>query len=106
MNGKKFILSIVLIAATITFLSFSKEWTGSVKGRINPGDAALRAFVFSAKDTVMANVVNGGFIIMNVKPGSYTLLLEAKPPYRNVIRESISVVDGEPTDVGLIEMLR
>jgi hypothetical protein len=106
MTRKRNIIAAALISISVMLLSFSGNWSGSVKGRINPGDAALRAFVFSAKDTVSANVLNGGFMILNVKPGTYTLLVEGKPPYRNLIKESISVVDGEPTDVGMIEMLR
>lgn len=98
----------ILLTGCIALLLFSfiSRWTGTVKGTVNPSDGALRAFVFSARDTFSANVNNGTFIILNVKPGSYNLLIEGKPPYRNVIKESISVIEGEPTDVGTIEMLK
>lgn len=103
MNKK--ILMTAFAALLLVFLfSFSRIWNGTVKGTVNPGDGALRAFVFSAKDTFSANVINGSFIIAGVKPGSYNLLVQAKPPYQNVLKESVSVADGEPTDVGMIEL--
>jgi hypothetical protein len=102
--NKKAVITVVSVLLLVFLFSFNRIWTGTVKGSVNPGDGALRAFVFSAKDTFSANVINSTFIIPGVKPGSYNLLVQAKPPYQNVLKESVSVVDGEPTDVGMIEL--
>ncbi|MBS1563648.1 MAG: hypothetical protein JST39_04630 [Bacteroidetes bacterium] len=78
---------------------------GAVTGNINPSDAALRAWLFSDRDTLMAQVeTSGHFQISQVKPGSYRLLVEAKPPYRNNVREGIVVTEGAPTNIGTIDM--
>jgi|SRR5882724_6605949 len=94
---------IFLIFAFVFLFSFTKTWNSPVKGKVNPSDAALRAWVYGS-DTLNAPVNSGYFQIDNVKPGSYILVIEGKPPYRNVSKDGIVVVDGQPTDVGTIEM--
>jgi hypothetical protein len=79
---------------------------GTVRGTVSPTEAGLRAFLFSGKDTVSANVVNGAFQFSAVKPGQYSLLVEAVPPYRNGVKEGIRVTEGEFTDAGQIELSR
>lgn len=84
-----------------------RSMAGTVTGNVNPAEAALRAWVFSSTDTLTAQVENSGhFQISPVKPGNYRLLIEARPPYRNSVREGIRVADGPPTDVGTIDMQR
>jgi hypothetical protein len=41
---------------------------------------------------------------MDVKPGSWKLVVEAVLPYKNDERESILVTDGQITDIGLIKL--
>ncbi len=97
------------LTAIITWLSlssFQKFWNSPVKGSVNPEDGALRAWVFSKTDTLNASVIQGNFMITNVKPGNYTLMLEGKPPYRDSFKQDVVVVDGQMTDVGVIEMIK
>jgi hypothetical protein len=84
--------------------SFIKINNGIVKGTVTPSDGALRAFLFSATDTLNATVEQGIFQINDVKPGNYILMVEGKPPYRNSTKDGISVIDGQLTDVGEITM--
>jgi hypothetical protein len=84
--------------------SFKFIWNSPVKGSVNPTDGALRAWLISPKDTVNAPVIQGNFMITNVKPGNYTLMVEGKPPFRDSFKQDILVVDGQPTDVGVIQM--
>jgi hypothetical protein len=86
--------------------SFRLYWNSPVKGSVNPSDAAIRAWIISRSDTLNSPVIQGNFMISNVKPGNYTLMLEAKPPYRDSFKQDVLVVDGQPTDVGVIEMHR
>jgi hypothetical protein len=90
-------------AAFIT-MAFQLHFNSPVKGSVNPSNAALRAWIFSRTDTLNSPVIQGNFIISNVKPGNYTLMVEAKPPYRDSFKQDVLVVDGQPTDVGVIEM--
>jgi hypothetical protein len=43
-------------------------------------------------------------MITNVKPGTYLLMIEGRPPYRDSYKQDILVVDGQPTDAGVVEM--
>jgi|SRR5579863_62781 len=90
----------------LTFLSlaFSFYYNSPVKGSVSPADGASRAWLISRHDTLNAPVIEGNFMITNVKPGNYTLMLEARPPYRDSFKQDVLVVEGQPTDVGVIEM--
>ncbi len=97
---------LLLLTALCFMMAFRLHWNSPVKGSINPSDGAVRAWVFSKTDTLNSPVIQGTFMISSVKPGNYTLMLEAKPPYRDSFKQDVLVVDGQPTDVGVIEMHR
>jgi hypothetical protein len=85
-------------------LSFCTFFNSPVKGSVSPANGANRAWLISKTDTANAPVIQGNFMITNVKPGNYTLMLEAKPPFRDSFKQDVLVVDGQPTDVGVIQM--
>lgn len=105
MKGRLLTYCLLLIILAAPAPGFIKPVAGVLIGNVNPPDAALRAWIFSGTDTLEANIENSGhFQISQVKPGNYRLLIEARPPWRNNLRESVRVNDGPPTDVGTIEM--
>jgi hypothetical protein len=85
-------------------LAFCLYVNSPVKGSVSPANGASRAWLISKTDTANAPVIQGNFMITNVKPGNYTLMLEAKPPFRDSFKQDVLVVEGQPTDVGVIEM--
>jgi len=87
-------------------MAFHSVWNSPVKGSVDPSDGAIRAWLFSRTDTLNAPVIQGNFFISNVKPGNYMLMLEGKPPYRDSFKQGVIVVEGLPTDVGIIAMHR
>ena len=95
-----FLLGIVAFLS----LAFRIYYNSPVKGSVSPANGAGRAWLISRNDTLNAPVIQGNFMITNVKPGNYTLMLEAKPPYRDSFKQDVLVVEGQPTDVGVIEM--
>jgi hypothetical protein len=97
----------LLVGLTILLITaFRVHWTSPVKGSITPDDASDRAWLFSRTDTFYAPVTQGNFMITNVKSGTYILRIEGKPPYRDSFKEDVVVVDGQPTDVGVIDMYK
>lgn len=96
------ILGIAVITAGL--LAFNKLEDGSVKGTVTPPDGAIRAWVLSAKDTFRTGISSGSFEFKNVKRGTYRLIIEAKAPYKNVAKDSITVVEGNSLDVGEIAL--
>ena len=80
--------------------AFNNIEDGTVKGTVSPPEGGLRAWVLSAKDTFKTDISAGIFEIKNVKSGTYRLIIEVKPPYKNVSKDSITVVEGNSIDVG------
>jgi hypothetical protein len=89
------------IAAAGLF-AFNAITDGTIKGKVSPSEAAVRAWAESSTDTLNVVVQNGMFEIANVKPGTYKIIIEAKPPYKNTSKDGVVVADGQPTDVGEI----
>jgi hypothetical protein len=97
---------LLLVLTVLLVTAFRVHWNSPVKGSITPDDASDRAWLFSRTDTLYAPVMQGNFMITNVKPGTYILRVEGKPPYRDSFKEDVVVVDGQPTDVGVIDMYK
>ena len=95
-----FVILIVVSAFVII-----PKWRSPVKGSVNPSNSGIRAWVFSKTDTFSTAItISGFFQIENVKEGSYTLMIEGRPPYRDLFKYGVVVVDEQPTDVGVIDM--
>lgn len=75
----------------------------SIKGRVEPVDAAVEAVALSSTDSVTVAVTDGMFLL-NVRRGTYKLIVVGKAPYKNVIKDNVEVADGNTTDVGIIRM--
>lgn len=95
-NFLGFVMAVVLIS------SFTGTRSG-IQGTIDPPEGAKRIWAVNGKDTVAIIPAPGSFIL-DVKPGTWKLVVEAVLPYKNAERESILVMDGEITDVGLIRL--
>jgi hypothetical protein len=108
MRSKPFItlfrIAIVSSVLIVICTSFCIYFNSPVKGSVSPANGSSRAWLISRTDTLNAPVLQGIFMITNVKPGNYTLMLEGRPPFRDSFKQDVLVVDGQPTDVGVIEM--
>jgi hypothetical protein len=103
MNIRSIKLGAVAVAAAGLF-AFANLRLGSIRGTITPTDAGVRAWAESATDTLKVPIVNGAFEITDAKPGAYKIVIEAKPPYRNIAKDGLLVTDGQATDVGEITL--
>jgi len=95
---------VALGIATAGLFAFKSVDTGSIKGTITPADGATKVWALSSADTLRADIHAGGFEITGAKAGTYRLIIEAKPPYRNTAKDNVAVVDGQPTNVGEIKL--
>ena len=95
---------VALSIATAGLFAFKGIDTGSIKGTVTPADGATKAWALSSTDTLKADIKSGGFEITNAKAGTYRLIIEAKPPYKNTAKDNVTVVDGQPTNVGEIKL--
>ena len=95
-----FMISIVSpVAAGITV----KKAATVIKGRVDPVDAAIEVWAINGTDTLKVGITDGGFTL-NVKPGVYKVVIVAKVPYKDVIKDDVQVADGNTTDIGTIKL--
>ena len=104
MNFRSIKLGSSVTVAAVGLFAFCLLRFGSIRGTITPIDAGVRAWAESATDTLKAPIVNGAFEITDAKPGAYKIIIEAKPPYRNIAKDGLMVTDGQATDAGEITL--
>ncbi len=98
-NAIGIILTIFLIS------SFAAKYRSGIQGTIDPPEGAKRIWAISDRDSVSIIPAPGSFLI-EVKPGSWKLVVEAVLPYKNLERESVLVTEDQITDIGLIKLER
>ena len=91
------------LIAVVLISSFASQDRSGIQGTIDPPEGARRIWAVSGKDTVSIIPAPGSFI-MDVKPGSWKLVIEAVLPYKNAERDAVLVTEGQITDVGLIKL--
>ena len=104
MKKVKMALVALSIATAGLFAFNSDPMAGSIRGTISPADGASRVWAISTSDTASGNIQNGAFEIVTAKEGVYKVIVEAKPPYRNAAKDNVTVVNGQSTDVGQINL--
>jgi hypothetical protein len=103
---KKAKLALVAMGiSTAALFSFKEFQTNGIKGTVTPADKAVRAWAVSQTDTIQAAIEAGGtFEIKNVKPGTYSVIIEAQEPFANTRKKDIVVAEGQTTEVGEIKL--
>src|SRR4051812_31565930 len=102
---KKYKMGMVALGVAMAGLfAFKNIDNGSIKGTITPADGATKVWALSTADTLRADVQSGSFEILNAKVGTYRIIVEAKPPYKNTAKDNVLVADGQATNVGEIKL--
>lgn len=96
-----FILAIVAVLFAFTKTDDSVILQGAITGSISPADGAEAVWAIkSGGDTTKGTLTQGKFSV-DVKPGNYTLIVDAKDPYKDVSVNNLEVAD-KPVDIGEI----
>lgn len=93
-----------MLALSTFLLAFTTFRTGGIQGKILPAEGVSRVIAVSGKDTVVAQLKSGSITFQNLKPATYTLLVEAKAPYKATSIENVAVIDSTITDIGEIHL--
>ena len=101
-NAKLKLAAFTFVAASL--FAFTQIRTGTIKGLVTPVDGASNAWAVSATDTLKATIDKGAFSIADAPPGTYRVIIEAKPPYKNAAKDGVTVTDGQTTDLGEIKL--
>ena len=103
MKTTKFGLT-ALVAMVIGALAFNSFDGGTISGKVTPADGATEVWAISGMDTLKAPVTDGAFSVQSAKAGSYTVIIDAKDPYKDATLKDVKVEDGKVTDVGEIKL--
>jgi hypothetical protein len=98
-------LAITLCAgfvAVCAFMSPERVKSG-IYGTIDPADGAKKVWAISGTDSISTVPLTGKFSL-EVKPGTWKLIVEAVPPLKNAALENILVQEGESADAGVIKL--
>lgn len=98
---KKAIVSCAVFVLCLTTLSAFTDVQSSISGKVKPPDGTEAIWVVSGKDSSRVTVVTGSFSV-NVNPGIYKLIIDAKSPYRDLYMENLEVKPGMTLDLGEI----
>ena len=92
-------LAALVISAGGLFAFKSFTATG-ITGKVTPADGATTVWAISGTDSVSAAVTSGSFNISVPKAGTYKVIVDAVDPYKDFVKENITVTDGQATDIG------
>lgn len=98
----KIIAALIVLVAIVAF-SFGKART-SIVGRVNPPDAAQSIWAISSTDSAQATTTMQGEFSMDVKPGIYKIIIDAREPYKDILLENREVKADQVLDLGEIPL--
>jgi hypothetical protein len=102
---KKTIATICLSGMVILGLSSMREKAASgISGKITPADGADAVWAIKEMDSVKTTISTEGAFNLEVKPGTWKLVVAAKTPYRNAEMKELVVTADKITDVGEIKL--
>lgn len=106
MKTLKLVLPIICIIILCVYGFQTRQKGGSIIGRIIPPEGGIQVLAISASDTFRTLINNNGLIqITGIKPGNYSLYIQAKSPFKNAQRNNVIVTDVT-TDIGEIILLK
>lgn len=101
MKRKFFSAGLVLALCSSWFAMHSAQT--AIIGKVVPQDAVELIWAISGQDTVKTSPVSGGFALQ-VKPGNYKVVIDAKDPYKDWVMENVAIAEGETRDLGEIAL--
>jgi len=75
-----------------------------ISGTIDPPDGVYKVLALKDNDSTSGIPSNGKFA-MTLKPGTWLLTVVANSPYKNY-SQSVLVLEGGPTDLGVIKLMK
>jgi hypothetical protein len=100
---KKILVSIFALAV-IGIFAFNNADNGAISGKVTPADGASQVWAFQGTDTLNAPISDGAFNVKDVKAGTYTVIVGAKSPFKDVTVTNVKVQDDKTTDLGEIKL--
>jgi hypothetical protein len=93
-----------LAVAAIAALSFHKMEGGSISGKVAPLDGASQVWAIHGADSLKTDIADGTFNLQGAEEGTYTVIIDAKQPFKDVTISDVKVSEGQVTDLGEIRL--
>lgn len=103
MNKVKAGLFVLAVAAFGAF-AFKGIDGGSITGKVVPPEGATEAWAINGTDTLKSKISEGSFSFKGAKAGNYTLVINAKEPYKDATITDVKVENDKTTDLGDIRL--
>jgi hypothetical protein len=91
----------IAVASVAGLFAFTNTAQTAITGKVVPGEGAETVWAISATDSTKGTVSSGTFTL-DVKPGTYKVIVDAKDPYKDVTLENLEVKQDQPLNVGEI----
>ena len=102
---KKIIAAICISGMVIMGLSSMTEIPASgISGKVTPAEGVDAVWAIKDLDSVKTTMGTEGTFNLEVKPGTYKLIVAAKAPYRNAEIKELVVTADNTTDAGEIKL--
>ena len=101
-------IAITLFTAFAAFMVLSAfvartNVASGIHGTVTPAEGAKKVWAINGTDSASTVPVGGNFSL-DVKPGTWSLKVEAAAPYKDATVESIVVEEGKSADAGEIKL--
>jgi hypothetical protein len=104
---QKTVLTLLITIAVVVCLHAFKAYQQPViSGRVFPKDAAAKVIVVNGTDSLTGRTDRDGKFSVNVKPGTWKLIIQGKQPYKDRIMEKVLAKEGGGSDIALIPLYR
>lgn len=102
---KKIKVSVIALATiALGAMAFRNADGGSITGKVRPLDGATEAWAIQGSDSLKTPVSDGAFTFKDARAGSYTVIIDAKEPFKDATLTDVKVEDGKTTDLGEINL--
>ena len=100
---KIFIILCITFVAMAAFIVPAK--LSGIHGTISPADGGKKVWAIGTSGTDTVSVVpSSGAFSLEVKPGTWKIIVEAAKPYKDATISNITVEEGKYTDAGEIKL--
>lgn len=94
-----------LVVVAITCLHARKIMQSStLTGSINPAAAVHSILVVNQQDSLKTSLQNNDVFTLQLPPGQYKLIIDARAPYKQVVKEHVYTEQGKSTNIGAIQL--
>ena len=95
------LLALLLVFGSFSFMKFQNT---SITGKVMPATSVDKIWAVKGSDSTSAMPASTGEFNLKVSPGTWKIVIDAKAPYKDAVKENITVESGKSVNVGEIDL--